>query len=44
MRREEARLYPVHSLQEDMCWLCSAREIDIVLSRRQGSNSTKEFR
>lgn len=44
MRREEARLYSVHPLKEDMCWLFSAHEIGTVFSRRQGSTSTKECR
>lgn len=44
MRREEAGLYSMHPLQEDVCWLSAASKIVMVLSRRQGSTSTNECR
>lgn len=44
MRREEACLYSMHPLQEDMCWLSAAGKIVMVLSRRQSSTSTNEYR
>lgn len=44
MRREKACLYSVHPHQEFMHWLSPACKIGMVLSRRQGSSSTNEYR